>query len=288
MRTETFSDRRHYDAHLLPNSRVSIVPYVLHGELGEHTHDYLELFIVRSGSARHRMRGAETRIATGDVYAIATGATHAFVEAQRLSHFNLAIRPAFFDSVHDEVKSMAGFQALFAGGTGTATGNSRASMRLIAAQLTVVEALMERALAELALKGKGYQALAELSVLEIIIRLSRAFPGPSNKAADPPDPLARAVGHLEANWNSDMKVEVLAGHFGASVRHFDRAFKAHFHLSPIQYLMRRRLQHAQEMLASTRRPITEIALDCGFADSNYFSRQFKRFTGVRPSDVRRG
>lgn len=288
MKNERFSERRHYDAHLLPNSLVSIVPYVLQGELGEHAHDYLEIFIVRSGSARHRVRGVETRLAPGDVYVLGANVSHAFAQAQRLAHFNVAIRPAFFDAVNGEVKNMAGYQSLFATPPGPASGKFRAFMRLSAAQLLVVESLMERALAELALKGKGYQALTDLSVLEMVIRLSRAFPGPSNKTAEPGDPLARAVGYLEANWNTDMKVEVLADLFGASVRHFDRAFKAHFHLSPIRYLLRRRLQHAQEMLAGTRRSVTEIALDCGFSDSNYFSRQYKRFTGVRPSDVRRG
>jgi AraC-like DNA-binding protein len=288
MKNERFSERKHYDPHLLPTSLASIVPYVLQGELGEHAHDYLEIFIVRSGSALHRVRGVETRLAPGDIYVLGAGVSHAFAQAQRLEHFNIAVRPAFFNAITDEVKNMAGYQALFAAPPGPVSGKFRAFMRLSATQLTVVESLMERALAELALKGKGYQALADLNVLEMVIRISRAFPSSSNQATEPGDPLARAVGYLEANWNAEMKVEVLADLFGASVRHFDRAFKAHFHLSPIRYLLRRRLQHAQEMLTSTRRSVTEIALDCGFSDSNYFSRQFRRFTGVRPSDVRRG
>ena len=57
--------------------------------------------------------------------------------------------------------------------------------------------------------------------------------------------------------------------------------------SPIDYLLHVRLAKAAEMLQKTELPISEIALECGFTDSNYFSRQFRRHCNSSPRDYRK-
>ena len=58
--------------------------------------------------------------------------------------------------------------------------------------------------------------------------------------------------------------------------------------APIDYLIERRLGAAMRLLRETDRPITDIALETGFSDSNYFARQFRRRTGTTPSAFRVG
>jgi AraC family L-rhamnose operon transcriptional activator RhaR/AraC family L-rhamnose operon regulatory protein RhaS len=57
--------------------------------------------------------------------------------------------------------------------------------------------------------------------------------------------------------------------------------------SPIDHLLHVRIQKATELLAGSDRTITDIAFDCGFTDSNYFTRQFRKTTGHSPSEYRK-
>ena len=57
--------------------------------------------------------------------------------------------------------------------------------------------------------------------------------------------------------------------------------------SPIDYLLHVRLAKAGELLLKTSIPVSEIASDCGFNDSNYFSRQFRKTYGLSPRDYRK-
>lgn len=58
------------------------------------------------------------------------------------------------------------------------------------------------------------------------------------------------------------------------------------YVSPIGYVRQKRLFAAAEQLSSTGRPITDIALNCGFSNPSYFSRQFKEFMGSTPGEYR--
>ena len=57
--------------------------------------------------------------------------------------------------------------------------------------------------------------------------------------------------------------------------------------TPLDYVIRTRIARAALRLCRERIPVTEIALDCGFSDPNYFARQFRRVTGQSPRAHRR-
>jgi len=56
--------------------------------------------------------------------------------------------------------------------------------------------------------------------------------------------------------------------------------------TPGQYIIRQRLRRAQHQLASTRRDITSIALDCGFSSHSHLSASFARHLGCTPREHR--
>lgn len=55
----------------------------------------------------------------------------------------------------------------------------------------------------------------------------------------------------------------------------------------MQYIIRRRIGEAQNLLISTDRSITDIALSCGYNNSNYFQSVFKNLVGMTPGQYRR-
>jgi AraC family transcriptional regulator len=67
-----------------------------------------------------------------------------------------------------------------------------------------------------------------------------------------------------------------------------RLFSQVLGVTPHQYLVRSRLRHAARLLADDReRPVTEVALDVGFADLSNFVRTFHRAAGVSPGAFRK-
>jgi AraC-like DNA-binding protein len=74
---------------------------------------------------------------------------------------------------------------------------------------------------------------------------------------------------------------------GVSEGYLSRCFTQETGLSLIHYVARYRIQEAKQLLNAGNMSITEIALEVGFSDSNYFSRAFRREVGVSPFAFRR-
>jgi AraC-like DNA-binding protein len=98
----------------------------------------------------------------------------------------------------------------------------------------------------------------------------------------------RAKELLNAHLNGDVSIHLLADECGLSRGHFSRAFRQSTGLSPHQWLMKRRVEVAQTLLADPSRPLLDVAQACGFSDQSHFTRVFARRTGVSPGAWRRG
>ncbi|MEO0821967.1 MAG: AraC family transcriptional regulator [Pseudomonadota bacterium] len=99
--------------------------------------------------------------------------------------------------------------------------------------------------------------------------------------------IRRVREYIEDNLGEDLSVAALADVACLSVHHFARAFRGSFGETPHRYVQRRRIARATAMLSRTAAPISEIALDCGFATQSHFTAAFKSATGATPSAFRR-
>jgi AraC-like DNA-binding protein len=92
--------------------------------------------------------------------------------------------------------------------------------------------------------------------------------------------------YLSFNIGEPLTVAQMARRANLSPSRFGVVFRQQFGLSPHQYLLRLRIQHAQSLLTTTDLPLREIAQACGFADVHHFSKAFKRIVGVSPGAYR--
>ncbi|WP_372631043.1 ABC transporter substrate-binding protein [Cohnella sp.] len=111
--------------------------------------------------------------------------------------------------------------------------------------------------------------------------LLRQF-GDQRVAAFKPDPVAQAVRYLHENYKEPITLESLAGLLDCHPRHLQRLFKSRTGTSPIDYLIRVRMDKAKELLLTTDFALKDIAEGVGYADSYYFGRLFKKTEGVSP------
>ena len=92
--------------------------------------------------------------------------------------------------------------------------------------------------------------------------------------------------YVERNFNEPLSLLELARLSDMSVTNFRREWKKAYGDTPLQYRDGLRLYYAKEYLSSGYYTVSEIAGKCGFDDSNYFSRFFKRQTGLSPMEYK--
>ena len=94
--------------------------------------------------------------------------------------------------------------------------------------------------------------------------------------------VAGALRRIESDFSSTITLDDLAGDAGLTAFHFLRIFRDCVGMTPHQYVLRTRLNHAAVALRKTDRSISAIALDCGFNDLSTFNRRFGRVFGQSP------
>ena len=98
--------------------------------------------------------------------------------------------------------------------------------------------------------------------------------------------IQQAVRYINDNYRTDIRLDAVAKEAGMSPSHFSRIFRKVMSLSYQEYLNGCRIAKAKNLLRSSPRSITEIAISLGFADSTGFGRIFKKLTGQTPSAYR--
>jgi AraC family transcriptional regulator len=73
---------------------------------------------------------------------------------------------------------------------------------------------------------------------------------------------------------------------GMSAHYFSELFRQSVHLSPHQYVLRRRIDRARKLLNDPSITVFEAAVRSGFADQSHFTKTFRRVVGVTPSGYR--
>jgi AraC family transcriptional regulator len=86
---------------------------------------------------------------------------------------------------------------------------------------------------------------------------------------------------------SQHSLEAMAAQAGVTPSHFCRIFKQANGVSPHQYVMRAKLNRAQELLSQSSASLAAIADSLGFTSQSHFTRAFRQFVGETPSDFRR-
>lgn len=98
--------------------------------------------------------------------------------------------------------------------------------------------------------------------------------------------LNECIKYIHDNYNKDISPEYIADMANVSQYHFCNIFKEFTGQTFKEYHNRIRIHKAIELLGATDMSVTEIAISCGFNDSNYFTRKFRQITGKTPVAAR--
>lgn len=250
-------------------------------------HPFWEIVLVLQGHATHHIGKSSHRIQTRDLFVINDRNCHSYTKSRALRTVNLT-----FDYQKLKVKqwptsTLRGFQKLFHPGTfHTQLAARQARLHLSEQHFRNLIALMQELDKTSRERFPCWQMMMDCHFRHLVLLLSRAYDGYLRTHDEALERMTEATSFLQEKFRQEVNLNQLAKDMGMSQRTFYRLFKRATRQSPLSYLIRLRIQYACDQLRNTDHPITPIAFDSGFSDSNYFAREFRKIIGESPTAYR--
>ncbi|MHA2876535.1 helix-turn-helix domain-containing protein [Vibrio campbellii] len=261
-----------------------------HCDFAAHKHDFSELFLVVSGSGKHTVAEYEYPLHKGDVFVINGDIEHGFRDVNKLKIINLMFdsNTPFFEI--PSMRQLSGYQAMFkVEPIARQTTEYKAKLTLDRQQLPEIERLLSTLKAEYEASQPGFEVMLTSLMQQLVIALSRMYQDQSQELPQTTLALSRALVFIEQHF-SDVGVnsDAIAKAAFISKRQLERLFRQFLDTSPNQYLRDVQLNYATKLLCEeNERSVQHIAEQCGFSDSNYFSKCFKQKFQHSPRSYRK-
>lgn len=147
----------------------------------------------------------------------------------------------------------------------------------------VIYNLMKKMKQEMIAKEIYYEYKLELLIQELLLEFNRIIEKKNART----EWLDYVVTFIDENYNNEINMKTLADLSGYSYHRFRHLFKEKIGLSPVGYILKRKIENSKDKLANSNFSITEVASICGFSNSCQFTTLFKKFTGVTPREYRK-
>lgn len=250
-----------------------------------HCHDFQELVIILGGSAIHETEERDYPISAGDVFIIRKEKLHRYTATRKLKLANIMFDFETLDINWGKLHDIPGYTALFETEPELRDRNHfKSKHTLNAAQLNEVSILLQRMHRETEEKSPGWIMMSQTLLQELFIMLARSYSTTAKIQSQKMVRLTRMMQFIEKNYAKDITRDRIMREGMTSNAVGTRIFKELLGKSPFEYLIQTRIHHAAELLKNTDKSVSDIAYECGFHDSNYFSLQFKKATGLPPRD----
>lgn len=254
---------------------------------GLHCHEFSEIVIITGGKGVHITGEDSYELAAGDTFVIGGTRPHDYLNMDHLQLINVLFDATDLPMSFSDLHSLPGYHTLFTLEPAWRKRHMFSShLQLSPAELVDATRLVDQLERELSERGPGFGVMATTTLLQLITFLSRCYSLSRNPQSKSLLRIAEAISHIERCYADPITLDELIDIAGMSRRNFIRTFESATQCAPIKYLIRLRIRHASKLLQQTDLSITEIAMNVGFRDSNYFSRQFRTLTGTTPRDYR--
>lgn len=247
-----------------------------------HHHPELELGIITSGKGSYILEDTEYTAAAGDIFLVRPNEQHCVptIFTPELKSFNIYVTSYWLWNLGEYIDPAR---------LALCVGNSQITHRF-PGYIKFANEIIE--LASSPENGYENRHKLRLKVLELMISMTDGFKKPEvdtfkiKNAILHQNDIQTAIAYINKNLTESITLSDMAKSAGMSPSHFSTVFKSVAGISPYEYLLLIRIEHAVELLRSTNMTIVDVAYSCGFKSMPNFNKSFKRITNMTPSDYR--
>jgi AraC family transcriptional regulator, L-rhamnose operon transcriptional activator RhaR len=265
-----------------------------------HAHEFMEIVVVKTGGAVHRMRSGTSHISPGSVLVVRPGQWHAYDEPQDFRIWNLYIPTKTLAGELAALRSHPVLAAFTSGTVATARlppsrpdlsrGTDNGTPALSSGSSIVDLMSIEPYLEQLAQPSpRAERSLTRLGLLLVVLDLlapAFAFRKPGQSFPARHAAVIAATELLDAAPERPWTLAELAERVHTSGAYLCRLFSRELGISPLQYLERHRLELTAQLLLEGDLSISQISSYAGWSDTNYMARRFRAAHGMAPTRYR--
>lgn len=251
----------------------------------EHTHDFIELIYIESGSAVQKIDEAEFAVKKGDLVFINYGKTHSFKSESGFTFYNILLTPAFLS---DELTNSENAMDLLSLGCFESFSDftDEPKITFAADEVLFIEHMILEMAREYKEKRSGYDQALKGYITVLLIHIFRKMKK-ENKLLRGKKIPSEILDYLDNNYNEKITINALAERCFYNPSYFSRIFSETFGMSITEYILEKRFEKACGLLKTTDMTIEEIAESSGYRDSAAIFRHFKKKLGITPGEYRK-
>ncbi len=255
-----------------------------------HVHHNLEISCVLSGEGQYHIEDRFYDIRPGDVFVLNNTEHHGLVldEGQCIRHLVIHFDPAFIWNSLSNDMDYNFLLIFFERGENFSNRLDRDNP----ATARIFE-LMQEIRTEFSEQRPCYELIIKIKLQTIFTEIIRNYDYIDGQKAEKPLPendilqLNAVLRYIDEHLGSEIRLAQLAAIAHVSPAYFSTLFKRFNGLSPVEYIVHKRIQRAIEYIRTTNMTLTSIAMACGFNNSTNFYKAFRKVTGRTPISYRR-
>ena len=235
-----------------------------------HTHNHMELFYIVGGRGQFLIEDQIHPVNTGQLVIINPSVLHTEVSlnAQPLEYIVLGV-----DGIELAVT----------------TNENQPFAVLNPAESAEISSCLRNILREMELKSTGYEDVCQAFMEILIIRLMRNIElstSAESNVLTANRQCAAIRRYIDLHFKEPLSLDQLAEESHMNKYYLSHAFKRQYGISPINYMINRRLEESKYLLAETDFSMSQIAQLLGFSSLSYFSQLFRKTQSVSPREYR--
>ncbi len=270
--------------HKFYKDRCELVTIENQPEVPLHVHNFDELVFIVGGSAIHTVDDDKYPIIRGDVFVVKGNQKHGYDKPKHLDIINVLYQREYFESLKKKFTDLPGFNALFVHEPLYRKKHKfKSKLHLKSHQIQKMSQILNLMITEQNDEWAGTADSKEHIFNLIVINVCKFFSEITSTRPKTLLKISAAIDFIEQNFDKPLSNKQLSNIADMSIDSFRYSFKKITGLSPIDYLIRQRIEKASDMMAKNNRMrVIDTAFSVGFENSAYFTRKFKEIIGMTP------
>jgi len=252
------------------------------------SHEFFEMVYIKKGHAVFEISDKPANIGPNDIVIIKPNQSHRLLIKSKEGCEFIVLSFRFVSQSSNEFSEVPLEDFL----NFVSSKESGSFISLKVSQKNEIITILNRLIKERGNNDIGSDFLDHLLVMELFVYISRALKmewETSIKGKTPKieELIKISVKYINNNFERDINIENIAKYVFLSQSYFTRIFKEVMGTSPINYLIKVRIERSKELMEDKSLKISDIAYSVGFSNQQRFNEMFKKYTGYTPLKYRK-